>query len=443
MSSQPATRAAGPALPTGHIVCAMTMTTVEAAALNAIDEAALVNSLVELVKVPSVTGTDAESQLQHDAAALLITTGMDVDVWKLDLPSLMADPRFPGTEAARAEGYGVVGVTGAGKPALVLQGHVDVVPIGDRTKWAQDPFSGEIHGGILHGRGACDMKAGQVANIAVVQALAAAGVKLERPLALHSVISEEDGGLGAFATMLRGHTGEACVISEPTSGRLITANAGALTFELRVPGQAAHGSARLSGVSAFDAFLPVNAAIFALESRRNAAPDALFEGNPLPYPIAIGRIQAGDWASSVPDLLVAQGRYGVRLDEDPAAARLEFEDAIAAACAADPWLRDHPVAVTWPGGQFASGRIPEGHAFIDEVSAAIAGVGGGVPELAAAPYGSDLRLYNGIGGIPTLHYGPGDVRFAHAPREQVNLDELIRVTRALTLLAVRRCGAHF
>ena len=63
-------------------------------------------------------------------------------------------------------------------------------------------------------------------------------------------------------------------------------------------------------------------------------------------------------------------------------------------------------------------------------------------ERAAAPYGSDLRLYAGIGGIPTLHYGPGDVRFAHAPREQVEIEELLRVTRTLAVLAVRRCGAH-
>ncbi|MDQ3479817.1 MAG: peptidase M20, partial [Actinomycetota bacterium] len=57
-------------------------------------------------------------------------------------------------------------------------------------------------------------------------------------------------------------------------------------------------------------------------------------------------------------------------------------------------------------------------------------------------YGSDLRLYSGIGGIPTLHYGPGDVRLAHSPREQVDITELIRTTRSLAVLSARRCGAH-
>jgi acetylornithine deacetylase len=286
------------------------------------------------------------------------------------------------------------------------------------------------------------MKAGAAANLAVARALAASGLTLERPFAVHAVVSEEDGGLGAFATMLRGHRGEAAVITEPTSGNVVVANAGALTFELRVPGRAAHGSARLEGHSALEAFWPVHAAIAALERERNRDPDPLFDGNPLPYPISIGRVRAGDWASSVPDLLVAEGRLGVLLDEPPADARAALERAVRDAGARDPWLRDHPVEVSWPGGQFGSGRIDATHPFVGEVVGAVRAVEGRDVALAGAPYGSDLRLYQGIGGIPTLHYGPGDVRLAHGPREEVDVAELVRTTRTLAVLAVRRCGAH-
>jgi len=419
------------------------LTAVENAVLAAIDEQALVNDLVDLVRVPSVTGTDAESEMVHERGRLLTDLGYDVDLWKIDLDELRADPDYPGSEAERSEGYGVVGATGPGTPALVLQGHVDVVPTGDLQQWDTDPFSGRIIGRTLHGRGACDMKAGVAANFAVARAIKASGITLERPLALHCVVSEEDGGLGAFATMRRGHLADAAVISEPTSGNIITANAGALTFELRVPGRAAHGSTRLEGVSSFDAFLPLHAAIRELEAERNTTPSRLFAGSKLPYGISIGRITAGDWASSVPDLLVAEGRLGVQLGEAPAEARAAFEQAIAAACALDPWLSDHPAEVSWPGGQFASGMLDAAHPLITEMSTAITDLSGGpAPALSAAPYGSDLRLYSGVGGIPTLHYGPGDVRFAHAPREQVELDEMIQVTRALALLAVRRCGGR-
>ncbi|MGN9845048.1 ArgE/DapE family deacylase [Nonomuraea sp. H19] len=412
----------------------------EARVLDALDPAETVNLLAETVRVPSITGTDAESELQHRLARLLTEAGMDVDVWQLDLADLASRPGFPGTEAPRTEGYGLVAVTGGeGPPALALQGHVDVVPIGDPAQWqGKDPFAATISGDVLHGRGACDMKAGLVANLAVARAIHKAGVRLARPLAVHCVASEEDGGLGAFATLARGHTAEAAVITEPTSGAIITANAGALTFRLEVAGRAAHGATRYEGVNAIEVFWPVFAAIRRLEAERNGDVPELFRGNAMPYPIEIGTVRAGDWASSVPDLLVAEGRLGVRLDEDPAEARAAFEAAVADV--AHPWLRANPPAVTWPGGQYASGRLPAGHELLGAVAGAVADVTGTVPAESAAPYGSDLRLYT-AGGIPTLHYGPGDVRFAHAPREQVELRELHEVTRALALLAVRRCRA--
>ncbi|WP_214109314.1 ArgE/DapE family deacylase [Acrocarpospora catenulata] len=413
----------------------------EARVLDAIDEAATVRLLADLVRVPSVTGGDAESDLQDRCARQLAELDLDVDLWKLDLPALRAHDGYPGTEAPREEGYGLVATTeGEGEPALILQGHVDVVPTGDLAKWeGNDPFGARATATTLYGRGACDMKAGLAANLAVVTALRRAGVRLARPLALHCVISEEDGGLGAFATMVRGHRGEAAVITEPTGGQLITANAGSLTFRLEVAGRAAHGATRYEGVNAIEAFYPVLRAIRELEAERNRDPHPLFAGNVLPYPIEVGTVRAGDWASSVPDLLVAEGRLGVRLGEDPDDAAAALETVLAGID--DPWLRDNPVTVTWPGGRFASGRLPEGHPLLGETADAIEAVTGTRPATTAAPYGSDLRIYAGA-GIPTLHYGPGDVRFAHAPREQVELRELRDVTRALALLVVRRCGVR-
>ncbi len=294
-------------------------TAAERRVLDALDEAALVETLVELVRVPSVTGTDAESELQHTVARWFEEAGLEVDLWSLDLDDLRADPDFPGTEAPRLEGHGLVGTaSGDGEPALVLQGHVDVVPVGDLANWpGAQPFSAHIANGVLHGRGACDMKAGMAVNLAVARALHRSGVRTERRLALHSVVSEEDGGLGAFATLRRGHRGEVAVITEPTSGRLVTANAGALTFRIEVTGRAAHGSTRQEGVSALEAFWPVHLALRELEARRNADPHPLFGDNPLPYGISVGTVHTGDWASSVPDLLVAEGRMGVRAGGGP------------------------------------------------------------------------------------------------------------------------------
>jgi acetylornithine deacetylase len=187
------------------------LSSVEARVLEAVDDEAAVHLLAEIVRHPSVTGSAAESELLHRCAGLLTENGLDVDVWKFDLDALKQAPDFPGVEAPRDEAYGVVGVTeGEGEPALVLQGHVDVVPPGDLAAWdGHDPFTPRITADVLHGRGACDMKAGLAVNLAVVRALRSAGVRLARPLALHCVGGEEDGGLGAFGTLARGHRGEA------------------------------------------------------------------------------------------------------------------------------------------------------------------------------------------------------------------------------------------
>ncbi|GAA2544661.1 ArgE/DapE family deacylase [Streptomyces levis] len=414
----------------------------EAAALAEIDEAALARTLQELIAVPSVTGSAAESELQHQLAGRLEWLGLETDLWSMDLPALRAHPDFPGTEAPRDEAWGLVGTTpdGGDGPTLVLQGHVDVVPPGDRTAWDGDPFVPRVTGDVVHGRGACDMKAGIAAHLAALGAIRAAGIRLRGRVAAHFVVGEEDGGLGAFGTLQRGHRGDACVIAEPTAGTLITANAGALTFRVTVPGRAAHASSRERGVSAIDAYLPLHRALARLETARNADPDPLLAEYPIPYALSVGTVRSGDWASSVPDLLVAEGRLGVRLDEDPADARRALEECVAEACAADPWLRAHPPAVTWPGGQFAPGRLPDGHALPGVLRGAWSDTAGG-PALRerGATYGSDLRLYTAA-GIPTLQFGPGDIQVAHSAGERVSIRETVAVARALVVGVLRTVG---
>lgn len=413
----------------------------ELRALAFVDERELVRDLVALVDVPSVSGSDAESDVQHLLAKQLRELDLDVDLWQLDLPRLTADPAFPGWEATRSEAWGLVAACGAGEPELVLQGHVDVVPSGDLAQWRHDPFRATLEGRRIHGRGTCDMKAGVVANLAAVRAIRAAGIDLAKPYAVQLVVGEEDGGLGAFATLDRGHRGRACIITEPTSGTITTANAGALTFELRVPGFATHASTSYAGVSALDKFIPLHAALAALEERRNRDVHPLMDEYPVAYPLSIGKVTCGDWSSAVPDLLVAEGRLGVALGEDPEDARAELEDAIGEAAAGDLWLRDHPPTVSWTGGQFASGQYDEeSRALHDLVATAHADVTQGPrPRERGAPYGSDLRLY-AEAGVPTLHYGPGDVRLAHGPEESVPVDELVAVTESLVLALLRACS---
>lgn len=405
--------------------------------------AEMVRLLGDLVRIPSVGGSDAEHEIQSVLAGHLSDEGLEVDHWPLPIDELLAQPDFPGVEVERSRADGVVGrLAGSGSArSLLLNGHVDVVPAGDLTTWTHgDPYCGRIDGDTLYGRGACDMKAGLVAAIAATRAIRRAGVPLRGDLLVACVAGEEDGGLGTYAMLRRGWRAGVCVIPEPTGLDLVPANAGALTFRLRVQGLATHASRRTEGVSAIEKFLPLWAALDRLERRRNEAPDPLMKRWKIPYPLSIGRLTAGNWPSTVPDLLVAEGRLGVALDEPVEQARAALEEAVAQTCDADPWLRTHPVAVEWWGGQFASGRLLPGTDLLDLVARAHRGAGGAPQTTWGGPYGSDLRLLNGLGGVPTVHYGPGDAKLAHAADESVPLREVALVARALALLALEVCG---
>jgi acetylornithine deacetylase len=283
------------------------------------------------------------------------------------------------------------------------------------------------------------MKAGVVASLAALAALRTAGIRLVRPLAIHGVVGEEDGGLGAWAALRRGHLGDLCVIPEPTAGAVVSASAGALTFRLEVTGAAAHGAMRDQGVSAVELFAAVHAGLLEFEAERQQGADTRFGDAPYPYGVSIGRVEAGSWASSVPDRLVAEGRYGVRLGEPVAVAQEAFAARLAAICAVHPWLAQHPVRLTWTGGAFASGELPAGHPLLPMMRSAVADAGGGDSEERAIAAGSDLRLYVAA-GVPTLHYGPGDLSLAHGARESVSVAEVVTAARAFALLALRACG---
>ena len=420
------------------------VTDAEARVLDAVDEEWVVDRLCRMIAVPSIGGTPAESEVQHLLAGWLEELGCDVDTWPIDLAAAATEAGAPGQEVVRTEAWGVVGTVAAaedGVPALVLSGHTDVVPPGDLSLWAGDPFVPRLADGAVHARGACDMKAGVVSSLAALAAVRTAGVRLRRPVALHGVIGEEDGGLGAWATLRRGHLGDVCVIPEPTAQAVVTANAGALTFRLEVTGHAAHAAHRDRGVSAVELFAVVHAGLQEFETERQQDADPRFGEARYPYGISIGRLRAGDWASSVPDRLVAEGRYGVRLGEPVDVARRAFETRLAQICAGHPWLAEHPVRITWTGGAFASGRLPDGHPLLGAVREAVVLAGGGTPPERAIPAGSDLRQY-AAAGVPTLHYGPGDLHLGHGPMERVPVAEVVTAARAFALLTLRTCGVR-
>ena len=103
------------------------------------------------------------------------------------------------------------------------------------------------------------------------------------------MISEEDGGAGALATLLRGYKADAAIITEPTNLAIVSAQGGSLVFRLTVTGRSAHACMRNEGVSALEKFLPIHAAILEHERQHHEAIDhPLYQGFENRAPINIG-----------------------------------------------------------------------------------------------------------------------------------------------------------
>ncbi|HUG98470.1 MAG TPA: ArgE/DapE family deacylase [Gammaproteobacteria bacterium] len=404
--------------------------------LEAIDRDALLATLCELIALRSEGGH--ESPAQERVAELMRGFGMEVDQWQIDFARLREHPAYS-AEIEREHGLGVVGALGGGDgPTLILNGHIDVVPAGELQRWHYPPWQGTVANGRVYGRGSADMKGGLCCALFAAHAIRSAGVALPGRLLIHSVVGEEDGGAGTLAAIERGHTGDAAIIMEPTELMVAPAQAGALNFRIAVPGLAAHGALRTEGVDPIEKFVPVLAALRAFEQQRNhAVHDPLFADYEIPFALCIGKLRCGVWASTVAETLTCEGRLGVAVDESPSQVRSAFQAVVQEAADADAWLREHPPQVEWWGAQFEPAAIDPAHPIVGTLTAAFQAATGREARVRGMPYGADMRLLVHQGRTPTVIFGPGDVRRAHAPDEFVPVEELLEATRSLALTALR------
>jgi acetylornithine deacetylase len=383
------------------------MNDLERRALEAIDLGRLLTDLRNLIALPSCDAV--ETPVQQHAAGIMRELGMDVDEWWIHLDTLSQHPAYH-AEFDRKEALGVVGQFGSGDRSghgsgrgatLVLNGHTDVVPAGDLDRWTKPPWEGTIADGRVYGRGSVDMKGGLCCAFAATRAIAEAGIQLAGTLKIQAVVGEEDGGMGTLAAIERGHTGDAAIVLEPTELMIAPSLAGAMMFRITVPGLAAHGALRTEGVDPIERFVPIFQAARAFEAQHTETiNDPLFETYEVPYPLCIGTLSSGIWASNTSEVLTCEGRLGVAAGEDPLELRREFEEAIAAAAAEirsvagghEEWLRDNPPTVAWWGAQFMPAATPLDHGIVRTVMSAHADVTGEEPVVRGMPYGADMHL---------------------------------------------------
>lgn len=167
-------------------------------------------------------------------------------------------------------------VVGTHKPSgrvqgksLILNGHIDVVPLGPLDMWKDDPYSARVEGDKLYGRGAGDMRSGLAANLWALDALRRIGLQPASEVILQSVVEEESTGNGTLMAHLKGYKADAALVPEPMQEQLVRANVGVLWFQVEVRGRPVHVRAMGTGVNAIDSCWRVVGTLRELEAAWN------------------------------------------------------------------------------------------------------------------------------------------------------------------------------
>ncbi len=396
--------------------------------------------LKRMVEQPSVQNN--EKCAQEVVISKLKQLQLEIDVWEPQLRELKKNPYFVSTRKDFQDSPNVVGVLrgqGGGR-SLILNGHIDVVPEGDVTKWDADPYSGMIEDGKMFGRGTTDMKGGNVSLILAMEAIIRSGIKLKGDVIFQSVIEEESGGAGTLAAVLRGYKADAAIIPEPTKLKLFVKQQGSLWFRVTIEGLSAHGGTRYEGISAIEKAWKVHQAILALEKKRNVhIKDPLYDGIPIPLPINVGKVEGGTWPSSVPDLVTLEGRIGVGPEESIEETKLDLQQCMDALSAHDSWFKDHPARLQFFGAQWVPNSVEIGHPFVDLLVENYESLFNERVKIEASPWGTDAGILGAVGGIPAVVIGPGETKVAHYPNEYIELNELVRAAKLFAITTIRWC----
>ena len=391
--------------------------------------------LQRLIQFDSETGK--EGPIQAFIAEGLGKMGLEVDQWVPDLAELAKHPAYIPAEGRDFSGRpNVVGIH-RGDPSarsLLFNGHVDTIPWSPVSDWQFDPLSGELKDGRILGRGSSDMKGGLAAMTMALKVLLDLGLKPRGSVILEYVMDEEVSGLGTLACVVRGYKADAGISLETSDLHVQPACIGRLWFVVEVRGKPAGISRRWEAVNALDKGYKIAKAIEDLEGLRiNTLTHPLYPDNRGALPCAVGRFEAGHYASATPDRAILRGSMGLLPQEDIEQVKQELITYIRNVCDLDPWLKSHQPKV-WFEGLIAEGaEIPVDHPIVTTVAKGFEEVTGEKPVYSGRMGAADTRFLIRNGDTPTVIFGPGVTAQMHATNEWLPIENLVIATKTLAL----------
>jgi succinyl-diaminopimelate desuccinylase len=313
------------------------------------------------------------------------------------------------------------------RPVLMLNGHVDTVPVGDAARWRSDPFKPVVRDAKLYGRGAADMKGGLAAMIHAAKNIVKMDSELKGTLLIACVVDEEVTGYGTKSLVERGYNADFAVVGEPTECAVLTAHKGVLEFNVSTTGISAHASTPRNGLNAIYKMSKVILAFqkYLDELEKNSHP---LVGSPS---VNVGKIWGGVASSVVPERCEIAVERRILPGEDPDGVKHGIQEVLETVKNDDPELKlDWRVTLEVDASETPFDSLIARISL--EAVSEVTGIAQRPKGFAAA---CDMRFLVNRGKIPTVILGPGSLDQAHVSDEYVETKQLIDAARIYRLIA--------
>jgi len=320
----------------------------------------------------------------------------------------------------------VIGRIGQGKRILAIDGHMDTVDLGNLDQWGFDPLGGEIKDGFVHGRGTVDQKGGPAAFVTTGRILKELGFDRDLTILFVGSVMEEDcdGLCWKYLIEEEGIKPDLVISTEPTNLNIYRGHRGRMEIQIEFRGVSAHGSAPERGDNAI--YKASRAALEIEKLNENLTYDEF---------LGKGSITISEIVSESPSLCAVSDYTRIHLDrrltwgETKELAVQQIEELVKSMDATVKVLNYNEKAYTGleygMEKYYPTWKLPENHNAVVKASNVFSNLFGKKPKIDKWTFSTNCVTINGIYGIPTIGFGPGDEVLAHAPNEKVPIDDLV------------------
>ena len=343
---------------------------------------------------------------------------------QLELKRQMEEAGF---DEVKIDGVGnVIGRIGNGKKILAIDGHMDTVDMGNLANWDFDPLGGEIKDGYVHGRGSVDQEGGPASFVTSGRILKELGFDKDMTIYFVGSVMEEDcdGLCWKYIIEEDGIKPDFAISTEPTNLNIYRGHRGRMEMHVSFYGVSSHGSAPERGKNAI--YMAARVALEIEKLNERLAYDEF---------LGKGSITISEIVSESPSLCAVSDYARIHLDrrltwgETKESAVKEIEELIqgmnAKVTVLNYWEKAYTGLEYGMEKYYPTWKIPEDHYIVRTGASTFKKLFEKDPKIDKWTFSTNGVTINGIYGIPTIGFGPGNEVLAHAPNEKVAIDDLV------------------